>query len=157
MLSHSLSFKWMQTCLQRFICSEEDAETAILKLFKQCIITVKRLLRIICKHLNYLLNLMCNWVTCNENFRFPRENVHVSKERCTCKQKKCIDRCSLNQSLTYTLRMMLWKKKCQQQKNTLKCCKMCKTRWRNDDKTWLMLRQSTIIENISLNSLMSMI
>ena len=32
-LSHSLSFKRMQTCLQRFICSEEDAETAILKLF----------------------------------------------------------------------------------------------------------------------------
>jgi len=32
-LSHSLSFKRMQICLQRFICSEEDAETAILKLF----------------------------------------------------------------------------------------------------------------------------
>ncbi len=32
-LSHPLSFKRMQACLQRFICSEEDAETAILKLF----------------------------------------------------------------------------------------------------------------------------
>jgi hypothetical protein len=32
-LSHPLSFKRMQPCLQRFICSEEDAETAILKLF----------------------------------------------------------------------------------------------------------------------------
>ncbi len=32
-LSHSLSFKRMQICLQRFICSEEDAEIAILKLF----------------------------------------------------------------------------------------------------------------------------
>jgi len=32
-LSHLLSFKRMQACLQRFICSEEGAETAILKLF----------------------------------------------------------------------------------------------------------------------------
>ncbi len=32
-LSHFLSFKRMQICLQHFICSEEDAETAILKLF----------------------------------------------------------------------------------------------------------------------------
>ncbi len=33
-LPHPLSFKRMQICLQRFICSEEDAETAILKLFE---------------------------------------------------------------------------------------------------------------------------
>ncbi len=33
-LSHPLSSKRMQTCLQRFICSEEGAETAILKLFE---------------------------------------------------------------------------------------------------------------------------
>ncbi len=59
-LPHPLPSKRMQTCLQRFICSEEGAETAILKLFKQCKITVKRLLRIICKPLNCLLNLMCN-------------------------------------------------------------------------------------------------
>ena len=59
-LPHPLPSKRMQACLQRFICSEEDAETAILKLFKQCKITVKRLLRIICKPLNCLLNLMCN-------------------------------------------------------------------------------------------------
>ncbi len=32
-LSHPLPFKRMQACLQRFICSEGDAETAILKLF----------------------------------------------------------------------------------------------------------------------------
>jgi len=59
-LPHPLPSKRMQACLQRFICSEEGAETAILKLFKQCKITVKRLLRIICKPLNCLLNLMCN-------------------------------------------------------------------------------------------------
>ena len=33
-LPHPLSSKRMQTCLQRFICSEEGAETAILKLFE---------------------------------------------------------------------------------------------------------------------------
>ena len=33
-LSHPLPSKRMQACLQRFICSEEDAETAILKLFE---------------------------------------------------------------------------------------------------------------------------
>ncbi len=38
-------------------------------------------------------------------------------------------------------------------KNTLKCCKMYKTYWCNDDKTWLMFKQSTIIKNISLSSL----
>ncbi len=59
-LSHPLPFKRMQACLQRFICSEGGAETAILKLFKQCKITVEKLLRIICKHLNCLLNLVCN-------------------------------------------------------------------------------------------------
>jgi len=32
-LSHPLPFKRMQACLQRFICSEGDAEIAILKLF----------------------------------------------------------------------------------------------------------------------------
>jgi len=26
---------------------------------------------------------------------FSEKDVHVSKERCTCKQKKCINRCSL--------------------------------------------------------------
>ncbi len=59
-LSHPLPSKRMQACLQRFICSEGGAETAILKLFKQCKITVERLLRIICKSLNCLLNLVCN-------------------------------------------------------------------------------------------------
>ena len=59
-LPHPLPSKRMQACLQRFICSEGGAETAILKLFKQCKITVKRLLRIICKPLNCLLNLVCN-------------------------------------------------------------------------------------------------
>jgi len=33
-LPHPLSSKRMQACLQRFICSEGDAETAILKLFE---------------------------------------------------------------------------------------------------------------------------
>ncbi len=33
-LSHPLPSKRMQACLQRFICSEEGAETAILKLFE---------------------------------------------------------------------------------------------------------------------------
>ena len=74
-LPHPLPSKRMQACLQRFICSEEGAETAILKLFKQCKITLKRLLRIICKPLNCLLNLVCNG-----NFRFPRGG-------CTCKQR----------------------------------------------------------------------
>ncbi len=59
-LPHPLPSKRMQACLQRFICSEGGAETAILKLFKQCKITVERLLRIICKLLNCLLNLVCN-------------------------------------------------------------------------------------------------
>ncbi len=103
-LSHSLPSKRMQACLQRFICSEGGAETAILKLFKQCIITVKRLLRIICKHLNYLLNLVCNWVTCNGNFRFPRRGVHVSKGGCTCKQKGCTGRCSLKKESILSFR-----------------------------------------------------
>ncbi len=48
-LPHPLPSKRMQACLQRFICSEGGAETAILKLF-----------RIICKLLNCLLNLVCN-------------------------------------------------------------------------------------------------
>ncbi len=59
-LPHPLPFKRMQACLQRSICSERGAETAILKLFKQCKITVERLLRIICKPLNCVLNLVCN-------------------------------------------------------------------------------------------------
>jgi len=59
-LSHPLPFKRMQACLQRFICSKKGAGIAILKLFKQCKITVKRLLEIICKLLNCLLNLVCN-------------------------------------------------------------------------------------------------
>jgi len=33
-LPHPLPSKRMQACLQRFICSEEGAETAILKLFE---------------------------------------------------------------------------------------------------------------------------
>ncbi len=33
-LPHPLSSKRMQACLQRFICSEGGAETAILKLFE---------------------------------------------------------------------------------------------------------------------------
>ncbi len=33
-LPHPLPSKRMQACLQRFICSEGDAETAILKLFE---------------------------------------------------------------------------------------------------------------------------
>jgi len=33
-LSHPLPSKRMQACLQRFICSEKGAETAILKLFE---------------------------------------------------------------------------------------------------------------------------
>jgi len=33
-LPHPLSSKRMQACLQRFICSEEGAETAIMKLFE---------------------------------------------------------------------------------------------------------------------------
>ncbi len=85
--------------------------------------------------------------------------VHVSSDEAlfhwaVVSLKSCM---ITSQSLTYTLRMMLWKKKCQQQKNALKCCKMCKTRWCNDDKTQLMLRQSTIIKNISLSFLMLMI
>ncbi len=60
----------------------------------------------------------------------------------------------MNQSLTYTLRMMLWKKKYQQQKNALKCCKTCKTRWCNDDKMQSMLRQSTIIIIIIIHTLL---
>ncbi len=49
------------------------------------------------------------------------------------------------------------KKEVSAAKNMLKCCKMCETRWHNDDKMQLMLRQSTIIENISLSSLMLII
>lgn len=41
---------------------------------------MKRLLKIICKHLSFVLNLMCFWVMCNKNFRFFRESVHVSKK-----------------------------------------------------------------------------
>ena len=59
-LPHPLPSKQMQAYLQRFICSEGGAETAILKLFKHCKITVERLLRIICKPLNCLLNLVCS-------------------------------------------------------------------------------------------------
>jgi len=33
-LPHPLPFKRMQACLQRFICSEGGAETAILELFE---------------------------------------------------------------------------------------------------------------------------
>ena len=46
------------------------------------------------------------------------------------------------------------KKEVSAAKKMLKYCKMYKTRWHNDDKMQLMLRQSTIIENISLSSLM---
>ncbi len=34
---------------------------------------------------------MYNWVMCNENFRFFQEDVHVNKEKCTCKSKKCMN------------------------------------------------------------------
>jgi len=61
-----------------------------LKLFKQCKITVKRLLEIICKFLNCLLNLMCNWVMHNENFRFFEKECTCKLERCTCKSEKCM-------------------------------------------------------------------
>ena len=61
-LPHPLSSKRMQACLQRFICSEVIEFEVILK----------KLLRIICELLNYLLNLVCNWVMRNENIRFSR-------------------------------------------------------------------------------------
>jgi len=44
-LSYFLSFKRMQICLQRFICSKKDAEITILKLFKQCKITVRKIIQ----------------------------------------------------------------------------------------------------------------
>ncbi len=56
-LLHPLPFKRMQACLQRSICSEEGAGTAMLKLFKQCKITVGK---VISNPLNCLLNLVCN-------------------------------------------------------------------------------------------------
>ncbi len=95
-LSHPLSFKRMQICLQRFICSKKGAEIAILKLFKQCKITVKRLLEIICKLLNCLLNLMCNWVMCNGNSRFSEKGCTCKLEGCTCKSERCTGSDSLN-------------------------------------------------------------
>ncbi len=102
MLSHSFSFKWMQICLQRFICSKKDAEIMILKFFKQCKITVKKLLEIICKLLNCLLNLMCNWVMCNENFRFFERRCTCKLKECTCKSEECTSSDFLNLNTNFT-------------------------------------------------------
>jgi len=44
-LPHPLPSKRMQACLQHFICSKKGAEIAILKLFKQCKITVGKIIR----------------------------------------------------------------------------------------------------------------
>jgi len=44
-LPHPLPSKRMQACLQRFICSKKGAGIAILKLFKQCKITVGKIIQ----------------------------------------------------------------------------------------------------------------
>jgi len=95
----------------------------------------------------YCLEKQDDWATLLLIVEFRRSTLRWA----VISLKSCM---TISQSLTYTLRTMLWKKKCQQQ---LKCCKMCETRWRNNDKTQLMFRQSTIIKNISLSFLILMI
>jgi len=117
-----------------------------LKLFK--------LLKIICKFLNYLLNLMCNWVMCNENFRFSWKNVHVSKEKCTCKSEKCTSIDRLIIELSFMLTFWTWieiESSCSHfQLNLSQIAHIFNLTWLNSTENWVNL--IWLVKNLSLTS-----
>ena len=95
-----LLFKRKQICLQRFIYSEEDVEIIKLKLLETVILLWKSCLQLICKFLDYLSNLMYNWVMRNEiNQIFWEESVYIVRKGCIYRLERCTNISILNNYL----------------------------------------------------------